>query len=186
MRARSALPEPQFVAIALGGNVGDPAAAFAKAISAFSPHLDDLRIGPLYRTKPVSEHEQPDFLNTVIVGRTHSAAATLLALGKALELEAGRRAGPRNTPRPLDVDLLLCGPTICDGPELTLPHPRLRRRGFVLRPLGELEPCLVVPGADATVAELLRDLVDLDDVVEVPWPTRMSKEMNRPIAPREG
>jgi len=82
----------------------------------------------------------------------------LLALAKALELRAGRRRGVRLGPRPLDVDLLLWGTRTAAAPELTLPHPRLRERRFVLAPLADIAPDLLVPPGGATVAELLARL----------------------------
>jgi 2-amino-4-hydroxy-6-hydroxymethyldihydropteridine diphosphokinase len=96
----------------------------------------------------------------------------VLALGKRLELAAGRRRGPRDAPRPLDVDLLLYGARVVAHRELTLPHPRLAARRFVLAPLADLVPELPVPPAGATVGELLAALpAGADDAVEpVPWP----------------
>jgi 7,8-dihydro-6-hydroxymethylpterin-pyrophosphokinase len=79
-------------------------------------------------------------------------------LAKALELAAGRRRGVRFGPRPLDVDLLLYGDLQWDVPELTLPHPRLRERRFMLEPLAEIAPGLRVPPDGRTVAELLAAL----------------------------
>jgi 7,8-dihydro-6-hydroxymethylpterin-pyrophosphokinase len=84
----------------------------------------------------------------------------VLALGKALELAAGRRRGVRFGPRPLDVDLLLYGDRRSDAPEMTLPHPRLRERRFVLAPLAEIAPDLRLPPDGARVAELLTRLDD--------------------------
>jgi 7,8-dihydro-6-hydroxymethylpterin-pyrophosphokinase len=84
----------------------------------------------------------------------------VLALGKALELAAGRRPGARFGPRPLDVDLLLYGDLRSDAAEMTLPHPRLRERRFVLAPLAEIAPDLALPPDGARVAELLARLGD--------------------------
>lgn len=102
----------------------------------------------------------------------------MLALAKALELAAGRTRGVRFGPRPLDVDLLLYGEMRLDDPELTLPHPRLRERRFVLAPLAEIAPDLIVPSGPpdgATVAELLARLgpMGVEDAVErVEWVER--------------
>ena len=82
----------------------------------------------------------------------------LLALAKALELAAGRRRGERFGPRPLDVDLLLYGDRQSSAPELTLPHPRLRERRFVLEPLAEIAPDLRIPPDNAKVSDLLARL----------------------------
>ena len=82
----------------------------------------------------------------------------LLALAKALEMAAGRRRGPRFGPRPLDVDLLLYGDLQTSAPELTLPHPRLRERRFVLEPLAEIAPDLRIPPDHEKVSDLLARL----------------------------
>lgn len=93
-----------------------------------------------------------------MLARTALEPADLLAVAKALELAAGRRPGVRFGPRPLDVDLLLYGDRQSSAPELTLPHPRLRERRFVLAPLAEIAPDLRVPPDGATVRELLSRL----------------------------
>jgi 7,8-dihydro-6-hydroxymethylpterin-pyrophosphokinase len=93
----------------------------------------------------------------------------VLALAKALELAAGRRRGARFGPRPLDVDLLLYGDRRVDSPELTLPHPRLRERRFMLAPLAEIAPAWPVPPDGATVAELLGRLDDQQTVERIEW-----------------
>lgn len=93
----------------------------------------------------------------------------LLALAKALELAAGRRRGARFGPRPLDVDLLLYGDLQSAAPELTLPHPRLRERRFVLEPLAEIAPDLPVPPDGARVRELLARLPP-GPVERIDWP----------------
>lgn len=91
----------------------------------------------------------------------------MLAAAQALELAAGRRRGRRFGPRPLDVDLLLFGERVADRPELTLPHPRLAERRFVLVPLAEIAPELRVPPDGHTVAELLAATADTSRVERV-------------------
>ena len=95
-----------------------------------------------------------------MVGETDLSPRDVLAVAKALELAAGRRPGPRNHPRALDVDLLLYDQLTSDDPELRLPHPRLRERRFALAPLAELAPDWRIPPGGETVAELLRALGD--------------------------
>ncbi len=149
------------VALGLGGNLGrrrEIEAALRLALERLRQSIGELRVASLYRGAAVSDLPQPDFLNTAAVGTTTLAPDALLAIAKALELEAGRRPGPRFGPRPLDVDLLLYGDLTSPGPEITLPHPRLAERRFVLAPLAEIAPDLPIPALGSTPAELLRRL----------------------------
>lgn len=99
---------------------------------------------------------QPDFLNAVVTGRTLLPPLDLLGLLKRLEVRAGRNLpGEENGPRPLDLDILLYGSERIRLPDLVVPHPRLAERRFVLAPLADLLPDLVVPGTGRTVASLL-------------------------------
>jgi 2-amino-4-hydroxy-6-hydroxymethyldihydropteridine diphosphokinase len=146
------------VVIGLGGNVGDPDLAFEKALSGLSPHVDGLVLSPVYRTAPVGGPPQADYLNAVARGRTRLSPLGLLRLLKELERDAGRDAsGERNGPRQLDLDLLLYGDRIVDVPGLIVPHPRMAERRFVLAPLADLLPDLVVPGTGRSVARLLAE-----------------------------
>jgi 2-amino-4-hydroxy-6-hydroxymethyldihydropteridine diphosphokinase len=115
------------------------------------------RLSRFYLTTPVGGPPQRRYVNAVLAGRTHLPPAELLLRLKALEKAAGRRPGPRNEPRPLDLDLLLYGALRRTSHRLTLPHPRMTSRLFVLVPLAELAPRRVVPGVRKTVARLLRE-----------------------------
>jgi 2-amino-4-hydroxy-6-hydroxymethyldihydropteridine diphosphokinase len=138
-----------------------------------------LRVASLYRSRAVSTAStpaQPDFLNTAALARTALPPDAVLAVAKALELAAGRTRGVRFGPRPLDIDLLLYGGVRRSDPELTLPHPRLRERRFVLAPLAEIAPELTVAPNGATVAELLARLGPMgaaDAVERVAWVERL-------------
>jgi 2-amino-4-hydroxy-6-hydroxymethyldihydropteridine diphosphokinase len=144
------------VAIGLGGNAGSPESAFALALTRLATHVEGLTCSPFYLTAPVGGPPQADFLNAVATGRTFLTPLGLLELLKLLETEAGRSAsGEANLPRPLDLDLLLYGDLQIELPELVVPHPRLAARRFVLAPLADLLPDLVVPGTGRTVASLL-------------------------------
>ena len=94
-----------------------------------------------------------------------------MGLAKSLEWMAGRRLGPRNGPRPLDVDLLVFGDRSIQRPELVVPHPRLRQRNFVLSPLAEISPEMQIPPDGTTAAALLRALGDDQDVMRSTWRT---------------
>ena len=131
--------------------------------------LGPLRIASLYRTAAVSPIPQPDYLNTAVLASASLEPGELLALAKALELAAGRRRGARFGPRPLDVDLLVYGDWQSSAPELTLPHPRLRERRFVLEPLAEIAPDLRIPPDGATVRDLLALLPPEPLVQRIGW-----------------
>lgn len=150
--------EPLPVALALGGNVGPVEQTLLSALRRLRAALGPLTVAPLYRTRAVSPIPQPDFLNTAALAHTALEPEAVLALGKSLERAAGRLPGPRFGPRPLDIDILLYGDLTSDDPALTIPHPRLRERRFVLRPLADIAPDLTVPPDGATIRELLERL----------------------------
>jgi 2-amino-4-hydroxy-6-hydroxymethyldihydropteridine diphosphokinase len=155
--------------LALGGNLGPVETTLTAALRQLAASLGPLRVASLYRSHPISPIPQPEFLNTAALARTVLAAEEVLALAKALELAAGRRPGARFGPRPLDVDLLLYGNRRVAAPELTLPHPRLRERRFMLAPLAEIAPAWPVPPDGATVAELLERLGSQQEVERMEW-----------------
>ena len=134
---------------------------FDRALVVLGAHLSEIRRAPIYRTPAVSAVPQPDYLNSALVARSHLDAESLLALCQAIERSVGRRRGgsrERWGPRPLDLDLLWFGERISTRPEITLPHPRLAERRFVLQPLADLIPDELVPLTGRTVRELLDGL----------------------------
>lgn len=147
--------EPLPVALALGGNLGAVEQTLRSALRDLQAALGPLSVASLYRTRAVSPIPQPDYLNTAALAHTALEPEAILALAKSLERAAGRRGGPRFGPRPLDIDLLVYGGQVSTDPELTIPHPRLRERRFVLQPLSDVAPGLPVPPDGATVRELL-------------------------------
>ena len=139
--------------VALGANLGDAAAVVASAIDALN-RLADTRLearSHLYRTAPV-DAQGPDFINAVAAVSTRLTAPDLLLALQQLEQRAGRERPYRNAPRTLDLDLLLYGDARIDSPSLTVPHPRMMERAFVLIPLAEIAPDLVPAAALAAVA----------------------------------
>lgn len=153
----------------LGANLGSAESSFLDALDRLRPCFHSLQVAPLYRSLPDSPLPQPAYLNTVAVGRPKLEAEELLAVCKALERLAGRRRGPRFGPRPLDLDLLLWGRRVLRSRALTLPHPRLRRRRFVLAPLADVVPDLQVPPDGATVRSLLESLPAEPAIEMVTW-----------------
>jgi 2-amino-4-hydroxy-6-hydroxymethyldihydropteridine diphosphokinase len=141
--------------VGAGANLGDRAATIAVATRALAA-LDSTRAwrsSALYRSAPL-DAAGPDYLNAVIELRTTLAPRQLLAVLQAIEAAHGRDRPYRHAPRTLDLDLLLHGDARLVSPELTLPHPRLHERAFVLVPLAELDPALRIPGRGA-IGDLL-------------------------------
>jgi 2-amino-4-hydroxy-6-hydroxymethyldihydropteridine diphosphokinase len=136
--------------VALGANLGDREATIRAALGELdaSPGVRVAAVSTLRETDPVGYLDQPRFLNGVAALETTLAAAELLGVLLAVEQRFGRtREGvPAQGPRTLDLDLVLYGSEAIDAPGLTVPHPRLHERRFVLEPLAELDPSLEVPG----------------------------------------
>ena len=144
--------------IGLGSNLGDPAAHVRNAMQALRQlhGTRDVRCSSLYRSAPVGITEQPDFINAVCACATQLSAEALMEQLLGIERVHGRdRSGPRGGPRTLDLDLLLYGDHTSATAALSLPHPRLHERAFVLYPLAELDPALNIPGR-GEVRALLR------------------------------
>jgi len=140
--------------VGIGANLGDREAAIRRAAES----IGAARLSTIRETEPWGLVEQPLFLNAVAQLETDLTAPSLLARLLEVERELGRvRGGPRWGPRVIDLDLLLYGDETIDEPGLTVPHPRLHERLFVLEPLAELDPHLVVPGR-GKVSALLAEL----------------------------
>jgi 2-amino-4-hydroxy-6-hydroxymethyldihydropteridine diphosphokinase len=138
--------------------LGDARGAIARAVELLAERVGPLAVAPLYLSEPVSEIPQPDFLNTVAVASTALPARELLALAREVERQLGRRRREKNAAREIDVDLLFAGEERIAEPGLSLPHPRLRERRFVLAPLADLLPDLALPPDGATPRALLARL----------------------------
>lgn len=142
--------------IALGANLGDPAATVNAAFAALDqlPQSRLLAKSALYRTAPVGIAEQPEFVNAAALIETTLAPEALLDALLAIEQAFGRVRAERNGPRTLDLDILLYDDLTLATPRLTLPHPRLHLRAFVLQPLADLAPDLAIPGRGSLAAWL--------------------------------
>jgi 2-amino-4-hydroxy-6-hydroxymethyldihydropteridine diphosphokinase len=143
--------------LGLGSNVGDRAAQLQLAVDGLAARAGRVvAISPVYETEPVGGPPQPDYLNAVVAVETGLSPRELLRVAKELEAEAGREPPPgpgvspeeiadrRWGPRPLDVDVLMIGAERVDEPDLVVPHPRIHQRAFVLAPLADVAPDLVV------------------------------------------
>jgi 2-amino-4-hydroxy-6-hydroxymethyldihydropteridine diphosphokinase len=151
--------------VGLGSNLDDPPRQIERGFDALA-NLPDTRLvlrSRLYRSKPLGPIAQPDFVNAAAGVLTRLPCGELLHAMKAVEAELGReRPVVRWGPRRIDLDLLAYGPVSLADPELTLPHPGLAQRAFVLVPLADIAPDLRVPGLG-----LVRDLLTAIDAREV-------------------
>jgi 2-amino-4-hydroxy-6-hydroxymethyldihydropteridine diphosphokinase len=152
------------VLLGLGANLGDPLAQLARAVQMLAAHVVVERVSSVYRTEPVGHAAQPDFYNLVVAGRTALAPADLLAAVQGVEEALGRQRSFRNAPRVIDVDVLAYGARVMRTLALTLPHPRLHLRGFVLHPLAEVAPEWRHPVLGRTARELLSAATALERV----------------------
>jgi 2-amino-4-hydroxy-6-hydroxymethyldihydropteridine diphosphokinase len=159
-------PKHGAIFVGAGGNLphpvyGPPRRTLEEALHALEPHgIEVRRISPWYRTRPVPASDQPWFVNAVAEVATALDAGQVLAALHAVERDFGRVRSVPNAPRIVDLDLLdYQGALSPGGPGLpTLPHPRLDRRAFVLRPLADLEPHWRHPANGRTIATLLAAL----------------------------
>lgn len=150
----SAPRQPVAAYVALGANLGDAVQTVRDAFAALRalPNTQLVKASSLYRTAPV-DSTGPDYINAVAEVRTALTAPDLLRALQGIEAAAGRERPYRNAPRTLDLDVLLYGAASIDSPPLTVPHPRMWERAFVLVPLAEIAPALVLPA-------LISDLCD--------------------------
>ena len=153
------MPVPAY--IGLGSNLAHPRRQLAKALASLDG-IDGIRVvavSPSYVTAPVGGEAQPDYVNAVALLRTTIAPRALLARLLAIERRQRRRRdahSPRNAPRTLDLDLLLYGARRIRLSTLTVPHPRMHERAFVLKPLTDITPTVTIPGRGLAAGHLRR------------------------------
>src|SRR5947209_7207742 len=167
--------------IALGSNLGDRAAWLEQALKTLREHpaIAVLRVSSFLETEPVGgPGGQGRYLNAAAELETTLSAEELLQALLAVEARLGRVRAERFGPRTIDLDLLLYGSLTCEGPNLTLPHPRMHEREFVLRPLAEIAPQLVHPELGRTVVELLEELRQLPRPAASPALPRPGQELH--------
>jgi 2-amino-4-hydroxy-6-hydroxymethyldihydropteridine diphosphokinase len=163
LNSKLIIQNSQLVFVALGSNLGDSRRIVLNAMSRLQG-LSDKPIlqSSLWQTSPVDcPPDSPKFVNAVgaLIPRGGESPESLLSKLQSLEKEFGRM--PKkilNEPRPLDLDLIVFGNEVHNSPELILPHPRAHLRRFVLQPLAEIAPDLILPGQGRSVAELLAEL----------------------------
>jgi len=147
-----------FTYLSLGSNLGDRENNLSAAIARLRALGHIVAVSSLYETEPVEFTDQPWFLNCVVLVETTETPMQLLATVLAIEQEMGRVRTQKKGPRTIDIDILLFGETILDTPELTVPHPAMHQRRFVLEPLVEIAPEVWHPSLKKTIRALLGEL----------------------------
>ncbi len=148
--------------LALGSNLGDRRGHLSAAIQQLREIMELSAVSSVYETEPVGYLEQPRFLNMVCSGKTQLSVQELLKYAKGIEATLGRQTTVRNGPRPIDIDIILFDDLRLREDNLTIPHPRMAERAFVLVPLAEIAPDLIDPVSGQTVKELLASISQHD------------------------
>lgn len=158
------------VGFSLGSNMGNRLALLERACDKLAEKFGSLRLSQVYETDPVDCPEgSPSYLNACVEVETDLPALEILDFCLQTENELGRvRGDVYGTPRTCDIDLLYCGDEIIRSERLTLPHPLLTERAFVLQPLCDIDPMLKLPTTNKTVAQLLDELPPEHSVVRFP------------------
>jgi 2-amino-4-hydroxy-6-hydroxymethyldihydropteridine diphosphokinase len=154
------------VYLSLGSNLGDRRANLKKALGLLGESVEIVKVSSVYDTEPVGVGEQPRFLNLMCRVNTDIGPMQLLSLIKGIEASMGRDLRLRNTPRIIDIDIILYGDTIMESPELIIPHPRMRERAFVLVPFAEISPQVVHPVTGDRVGDLAKRVEGRSGVVK--------------------
>ncbi|MCB0192739.1 MAG: 2-amino-4-hydroxy-6-hydroxymethyldihydropteridine diphosphokinase [Anaerolineae bacterium] len=158
------------VYLALGTNLGEREANLRTALEQLPPEVAVVAVSRLYETAPAYVLDQPNFLNIALEGQTDLSPETLLDYVKELEEQLGREKSRRYGPRLIDLDILFFDAIAMDTPRLTIPHPRLAERAFVLRPLADIAPDFMHPVLERTIEDLATELPVDDGILSVrPW-----------------
>ena len=150
--------------LALGSNVGERMGNLRSAVERLSPKVNIKKVSSVYETEPVYYKEQPLYLNAVLSAVTELEPSDLLRFVKGIESGLGRQPSFRNAPRLIDIDILFYGNKVVRTEELTIPHPGIEERAFVLAPLAEIAPELVHPVTHEKVEDLLSGVNGLGGV----------------------
>jgi len=155
---------PARIYLGLGSNLGDRMGSLTLAVERLSQKLTISEISSVYETEPLGYKEQPLFLNAVVSAVTELGPFELLRFIKQIESDLGRKRGFRNAPRPIDIDILFYGDLVTHTHELTIPHPGVAERAFVLVPLVEIAPEFVHPLSQRKFVDLLAEVDGLGGV----------------------
>ncbi len=155
------------VYLGLGSNLGDRQKNLKKALKLLGERLHIAQVSSLYETEPLGYAEQPLFLNAVCGAQTEVGPMQLLSLIKGIEASLGRVPSFHNAPRPIDIDIIFYGDLVMETPELTIPHPRLEERAFVLIPLLEIAPEMVHPVSGESIRDLAARVLGREGVKKI-------------------
>jgi len=146
--------------LALGSNMGNRPDNLRRALEALLPEVTIEKKSKVYESEPMYVTQQPRFYNMVVSGKTQLAPHDLLAHVKEIEKALGRLPDTHNQPRPIDIDILLYEDMILETPELSIPHPRMHERGFVMMPLEEIASFHLHPALRRPIIDLWDDIAD--------------------------
>lgn len=146
------------VYLALGSNLGDRCNNLRLALEKLSEKVTIIKASSVYETPPWGYVEQPAFYNQVLYGKTLLTPSELLTFVKEIEENMGRVKNFQNGPRLIDIDILLFAEEMVNTENLVIPHPRMVERAFVLLPLSEIEPDIIIPGINKSLSALLRQV----------------------------
>ncbi len=145
------------VALSLGSNVGDSFHTLISSLKDLNRFVDDMKVSSFYRTDPMEMKYQPDFINLAVSGRTSIYPEVFLKKMNSVEKKYGRAREIKYGPRTLDIDIILFGGEIVKTDNLIIPHPKFRRRLFVLEPLAEIAPHMQDPNDGMPMHEILKE-----------------------------
>lgn len=154
------------VLLGIGGNLGNVAQSIAYALQLLSKHIENLRRSALFRTAPhfdkpgAAQSAVPDYINAALAGSTRLSPEELLDFVLGAENKLGRTRSFPCAPRVIDIDILLFGASIIDTPRLTVPHPRMTARNFVLVPAAQIAADWIHPVCNKTIADLCAECPD--------------------------
>ena len=159
--------------LSLGSNLNDRFGNLQRAVDALQKHVNITAISPVFATEPWGDTDQPPFLNICVAAKSDLTPRELLHLIQAIETEMGREPSRRWGPRLIDIDILFYDKIIIQDEELTIPHPHLAERAFVLAPLAVIIPDFRHPQTGLSVQEMLErvDLSGVERMFEMRFPT---------------
>ena len=153
--------------LGLGGNLGNPPATFQQALKQFEAFAKVIKVSKLYKSKPYGFADQPDFYNAAAQLASELSPLDLLTQLQEVERQLGKKVVRENGPRVIDLDLLVYGKEVIDLPGLTLPHPGILERDFVLKPLTDLNPMLTHPAWNGQSLQSAMDQLNECFLIEV-------------------